>query len=127
MLRFSMLKNLRRKESDKSEEETVPSREAFPPPPPEVDSAPPPTPDLVPDTQGSLEEDSKQELQEDTEQEDQDESAGEETEPKDSLLNIFKMEDAGNVEIESLMSGLEEIDIHELLEESRVVAQRLRE
>ena len=47
-------------------------------------------------------------------------------EQDDSLLGIFKSEEAKNLELGSLTDGLEDIDVNELLQDCRHLATQLR-
>jgi len=67
----------------------------------------------------------EEEQQEAPNQENQEDPERDESEPKDTLLDIFKSEEVQDVEFSALTEGLEDIDIQDLLQEARNVAQRL--
>ena len=67
----------------------------------------------------------EEEQQEAPNQENQEDPEWDESEPKDTLLDIFKSEEVQDVEFSALTEGLEDIDIQDLLLEARNVAQRL--
>ena len=67
-----------------------------------------------------------EEPREDAEQEGQEAPQAGEPESDDSLLDIFKTEMAEDPEFEALVDGLEEIDMQELAQQTRELADHLR-
>ena len=68
------------------------------------------------------------ERHENPEQEQQEGSQQEEgVDPTDGLLSIFQQEAATDLEVLSLVEGLEDVDLQDLLQEFRGLAKRFRD
>ena len=135
MPRFSLSKRKPQDKEQPAAEKQVPEEQGAKPQEPDalspqvVEDVPPGDPEPPANMEGSQEDSMEPEEagpEENAEQENQEEPQGESQESSDSLLAIFQQEEVKDLEIDSLVAGLEDVDVQDLLKESRELARRLR-